>query len=74
MQSLALQRDLGNAQGIAECLAGLGGTIAAAGRPDRAARIFAASKALLEQIGVPLAPADQAAMERDMAAARRPTR
>ena len=71
VQSLALQRDLGNAQGIAECLAGLGGTIAAAGRPDRAARIFAASKALLEQIGVPLAPADQAAMERDMAAARR---
>ncbi len=71
VQSLALQRDLGNAQGMAECLAGLGGTIVAAGRPDRAARIFAASKALLEQIGVPLAPADQAAMERDMAAARR---
>ena len=45
--------------------------VAAAGRPDRAARIFAASAALLEQIGVPLAPADQAAMERDMAAARR---
>ena len=71
VQSLALQRDLGNAQGIAECLAGLGGTIAAAGRADRAARVFAASAALLEQIGVPLAPADQAAMERDTAAVRR---
>ncbi|HEV7654432.1 MAG TPA: tetratricopeptide repeat protein [Mycobacteriales bacterium] len=69
VQSLALQQELGNAQGIAECLAGLGGT--AAGRPDRAARIFAASAALLENIGAPLAPADQAAMERDMAATRR---
>jgi serine/threonine-protein kinase PknK len=70
-ESLALQQDLGNVQGIGECLAGLGGTVAAAGRPERAARIFAASTALLEEIGVPLAPADQAAMKRDMAAARR---
>jgi non-specific serine/threonine protein kinase len=70
-QSLAMQRDLGNTQGTAECLAGLAGTVAAAGRWDRAARIFAASAALLEQIGAPLAPADQVAMERDMAAARR---
>jgi len=70
-ESLALQQELGNAQGIGECLAGLGGTVAAAGRPERAARIFAASTALLEEIGVPLAPADQAAMKRDMAAARR---
>ena len=71
VQSLALQRDLGNAQGIAECLAGLAGTAAAAGRPDRAVQIFAGSAAILEEIGVPLAPADQAAMERDMAAVRR---
>ena len=71
VQSLALQRDLGNAQGIAECLAGLAGTAAAAGRPDRAAQIFAGSSAILAEIGVPLAPADQAAMERDMAGVRR---
>jgi DNA-binding CsgD family transcriptional regulator len=71
VQSLALQRDLGNAQGIAECLAGLAGTAAAAGRPDRAVQIFAGSAAILGELGVPLAPADQAAMERDMAAVRR---
>ncbi len=71
VQSLGLQQDLGNAQGVAECLAGLGGTIASAGRPDRAARIFAATAALLDKIGVPLAPADQAAMERDITAARK---
>jgi non-specific serine/threonine protein kinase len=71
VQSLALQRDLGNAQGIAECLAGLAGTAAAAGRPDRAVQIFAGSAAILAEIGVPLAPADQAAVERDLAAVRR---
>ena len=71
VQSLALQRDLGNAQGIAECLAGLAGTAAGAGRPDRAVQIFAGSAAILAEIGVPLAPADQAAMERDMTGVRR---
>jgi predicted ATPase/DNA-binding CsgD family transcriptional regulator len=71
VQSLALQRDLGNAQGIAECLAGLAGTAAAAGRPDRAVQIFAGSAAILAEIGVPLAPADQAALERDLAVVRR---
>jgi non-specific serine/threonine protein kinase len=70
-ESLALQRDLGNTQGIAECLAGLGGTLAAAGRYPEAARVFAASADLLEQIGAPLAPADQAVMDRDTAALRR---
>jgi predicted ATPase/DNA-binding CsgD family transcriptional regulator len=70
-ESLAFQQDLGNAQGVAECLAGLGGTAAAAGRPEKAARILAAAAMLLDAIGVPLAPADQAAMERDIAAARR---
>jgi len=60
-ESLALQRELGNRQGIADCLAGLAGT-GAAGDPKRAARLLAASSALLEAIGVPLAPVDQAAI------------
>jgi non-specific serine/threonine protein kinase len=70
VESLALQRELGNTQGVGECLAGLAGTTAAAGRPERATRIFAASEALLAEIGVPLAPADQAALDRDLAATR----
>ena len=69
-ESLALQRELGNQQGIAECLAGLAGTAAAAGCPERAARLFAASSALLKAIGVPLAPVDQAAFARDLDAVR----
>ena len=43
---------------------------AESGNPERAARIFAASSAMLEAIGVPLAPVDQAALTRDMAATR----
>jgi predicted ATPase len=69
-ESLALQQELGNKQGIGECLAGLAATTAAAGHPERAARIFAASTALLEAIGVPLAPVDQVALTRDMDATR----
>jgi predicted ATPase len=69
-ESLALQRDLGNRQGIAECLAALGGT-AVSGHPERTARLFAASSALLQSIGVPLAPVDQAALARDLDAARK---
>jgi predicted ATPase/DNA-binding CsgD family transcriptional regulator len=69
-ESLTLQRDLGNRQGIAECLAGLAGTAADSGHPRRAARLLAASTALLDAIGVPLAPVDQAALARDLDATR----
>jgi non-specific serine/threonine protein kinase len=70
LESLALQRELGNAQGIAECLTALAGTLVATGRPERATRILAASVAQLEAIGVPLAPADHAALTRDLATTR----
>jgi non-specific serine/threonine protein kinase len=70
LESLALQQGLGNTQGVGECLAGLAGTLADAGHPERAARVLGASVALLETIGVPLAPADQAVLERDVAAVR----
>ena len=69
-ESLALQQELGNKQGIGECLAGLAATAAASGHPERAASLFAASSAMLEAIGVPLAPVDQAALTRDMDATR----
>ena len=69
-ESLTLQQELGNRQGIGECLAGLAATAATSGHPERAARIFAASAALLEAIGVPLAPVDQAALTHDLDATR----
>jgi DNA-binding CsgD family transcriptional regulator len=70
-EGLALQAELGNNQGIGECLAGLAATNAASGRPVRAAQLFAASSALLASIGVPLAPVDQMALDRDIDANRR---
>jgi DNA-binding CsgD family transcriptional regulator len=70
-EALALQTELGNNQGIGECLAGLAATNAASGRPVRAAQLFAASSTLLASIGVPLAPVDQLTLDRDIDANRR---
>jgi len=70
VESLAMQRESGNQQGIGECLAGLAGVAADTGSPDRAARVGAAAIHLLESIGMPLAPADQAVLTRDLAVAR----
>jgi non-specific serine/threonine protein kinase len=69
-QSLELQRESGNRQGIAECLAGVAGLALASGQPAPAVRLLAASAALLEAIGAPLAPADATDLELDLAASR----
>jgi hypothetical protein len=66
-ESLSVQKEQGNKQGIAECLAGLA---AVARSPERAVRLFAATEALLDAVGVPLSPADRADWDRDLAAAR----
>jgi hypothetical protein len=69
-ESLALQREIGNRHGIAECLGAMAGVALAVGDPDRAARLLGAQAAVLGRIGVPLSPADRAELERDHAAAR----
>ena len=69
-ESLALQRELGNKQGIGECLAGLAAAAAASGQPERAAEVFAASAALVADIGIPLSPVDQLTLAQDMDAVR----
>jgi hypothetical protein len=74
LESLTLQRRLGNKQGIIECLAGLAGVHA--DRADdqdairRAAVLFGAVESLLGTVKVPLAPADRIEYERDVAAVR----
>jgi predicted ATPase/DNA-binding CsgD family transcriptional regulator len=70
VESLTLQQDLGNKQGIGECLAGLAATTAASGHLVQAAQLFAASAALLESIGFPLAPADRLTLSQDINALR----
>jgi non-specific serine/threonine protein kinase len=69
-ESLTLQRQTGNRQGIGECLAGLAGVAADAGADRRAAELFAAGHALLERIGAPLAPADHVVLIGDLDAVR----
>ena len=51
-------------------MAGLAATAAASGHRVRAAQLFAASAALLESIGFPLAPADRLAESQDINALR----
>ena len=70
LESLELQVDLGNRQGIGECLAGLAGVAADAGDVMRATEILAAGTALLDAIGVPLAPVDRLTLDRDIDATR----
>jgi tetratricopeptide (TPR) repeat protein len=70
IESLGLQRELGNKQGIIECLSGLAGIALVEGRLERAGLLFGAVSALLESMNVPLAPADRAEYNRDVALAR----
>jgi predicted ATPase/DNA-binding CsgD family transcriptional regulator len=71
VESLTLQRETGNRQGIGECLAGLAGVATDAGADARAVTLFAAGQALLERIGVPLAPADRMVLVGDLDAVRK---
>jgi predicted ATPase/transcriptional regulator with XRE-family HTH domain/Tfp pilus assembly protein PilF len=61
IRALELQAEMGNKQGIIECLAGLAGLAATNRQPDLAAQLFGAAQALKQATGLPLAPADQAA-------------
>jgi len=68
-EGLDLNREVGNKWYIAECLEGLAG-VAAADHPVRAVRLFAASAALCERIGVDLPAFDRATNERYLAQVR----
>ena len=69
--SLALQKQSGNRQGIAECLAAAAGIAAADRQPALAARLLSVTATLLAAIGTPLAPADLALLQQDLGLARR---
>ncbi len=58
------------AHGIASELAAIAGLHGRAGEYERAARLLGATEALLERASTVLTPVDQAAFERDVAAAR----
>jgi hypothetical protein len=57
---------MGNKQGVIECLVGLAGLAAVAGREEEAVRLFSAAEQSLAAIGAPLGPADRVELERDL--------
>ncbi|KAF0110435.1 MAG: XRE family transcriptional regulator [Chloroflexi bacterium] len=69
-ESLALQHEFGNQQGMAECLAGLASVDVYVGRYEEAARNFCAARRILTKTGLPIGPADLAEWQRDEEKAR----
>jgi len=70
-EALALQNELGNRQGIIECLAALGGLALEEGQVGKGVRLLAAASELLSGLGAPLSPPDRDQFLHDDAAARR---
>jgi predicted ATPase/class 3 adenylate cyclase len=60
LESLQLRQDVGERRYTADCLQGLAAVTAAAGDPLRAARLWGAAAALLDELGVAQTPADAA--------------
>ena len=69
-KGLALLRDLGDRRGEGLSLAGLAAIAALRGQPERAARLFGASDALLAAAGVAMEGPDLAVCEQQRAATR----
>ena len=69
-EGLALQREIGHQQGIAECLAGCAAVAAIQRQGERAARLFGAADALSAHAGGSIWPAEQTEYTRHQAAAR----
>ncbi len=66
-EGLAIQRETGNQAGIAECLAGVAGVLAAQGQAERGARLLGAAEALREAVGATLWPANRIEHDRSLA-------
>ncbi len=69
-ESLAIFREVGDKQVIAMCLASLAGVAGFVGQPEKAARLFSATAAQLEEISSTLDTADQRDYDLNLAAAR----
>jgi non-specific serine/threonine protein kinase len=69
-ESLGLFQRFGERRGVAECLVGFASIAAAAGRPDRAARLFGAAEAAFEALGTQLSASNRADYARHRAIAR----
>src|SRR5690349_18116624 len=66
-EALQQQMDIGNQQGVLECLAALGGLSMDVAQFERGVELLAATAAALAELGAPLAPADAADFAADVA-------
>ena len=73
-ESLSLRREEGEKRNIVECLAALAGVALSQGELQRSVRLLAAADAILETVGAPLFPVDQAEYDRTLSAARQQLR
>ncbi|MFN2138443.1 MAG: ATP-binding protein, partial [Candidatus Promineifilaceae bacterium] len=69
-EALAIFRKVGNQRGIAECLAGLAGVLAAKGAAVTGATLLGAAEALQDAAGAAWWPADRVEIERNTAVLR----
>jgi tetratricopeptide (TPR) repeat protein len=69
-ESLTINSELGDREAIAYLLEDSGSLAALQGQAERALRLAGAAESLRESIGVPIPPAEQAALERTLALAR----
>jgi predicted ATPase/class 3 adenylate cyclase len=70
-KSLAIQREVGNKQGVAECLAAFAALSFEQGELELAVQVFGGTDDFLKALGAPLAPADRIEMEKGIDALRR---
>lgn len=68
-EALTLFRELGDQRGMAECVAGLAGLVAAS-EPERTARLFGAASAIVSAMGSQLNPSNQDDYDYALAIAR----
>ncbi len=69
-ESITMFRDLGHKRGIARVLECMAASAAAQSKSEQALRLAGAAGSLREQLGVPLAPAQRARLEKSLEAAR----
>ena len=68
-QALNKFRDLGDKQGVSDCLAGLAGVAIQSGQPEKGARLLGACEKLRQEIGATWWPANHIAYKRHLSRA-----
>src|SRR5574341_335057 len=66
-EGLALQQEMGNNAGVAECLTGIAAVLTEQGKAENGARLFGAAEVLREAAGATLWPANRIEYDQSLA-------